>query len=245
MKKWCFFKTLLLNVLIFGFLPFIAMAQSKTGIALYLGGVQPVGSFFSTDNSVYGYDQLIAGAPTYYNGATIGASVGLRYTYSFQKTKLADKGLGIFINADLYWNALNSDFRNEYDDVGKKKPYYLNVPINLGISYTYYFGKDDFVGIFAETGAGIDLFKRTNEGWTENNLIFPITKFDLTTSFGCSAGLGIILDKTISLGVYYNYLGKHEMIMNVESEISIPNFLSIEPFEMTMNTVSLKIGFHF
>jgi len=220
------------------------MAQSKTGISIYLGGIQPVGSFFSTDNSISLYDQLIVGVPTYYNGASIGASASLRYTYSFQKTKLADKGLGIFINADLYWNGLNSDFRNEYDDVGKQKPCYLNVPINIGLNYTYYFGKDDFVGIFAEAGAGIDLFKRTNEGWPDNS-IYEITKYDLTTSFGCSAGLGVILDKTISLGVYYNYLGKHEMISHGGREISIPTFLSIEPFVMTMNTVSLKIGFHF
>ncbi len=244
MKKRNFFKTLLLIVLIFGSLPFITMAQPKTGISIYLGGVHPVGSFFSTDNSISVYDQLIAGPPNLYNGATIGASVGMRYTYSFQKTKLENKGVGIFINAELYWNSLNSDFRNEYDDAGKIKPCYLNVPINMGLSYTYYFGKDDFVGIFAEAGAGVNLFKRTNEGW-EDNALYGIIKYDLTTSFGCSAGLGIILDKKISLGFYYNYLGKHEMIMNGGREISIPNFLSIEPFEMTMNTVSLKIGFHF
>ena len=241
-KKILHAKTIFI-VLICSCLTFTTMAQSKTGISIYLGGIQPIGSFFSTDNSVYWHDQLVAGTPTYYNGASIGASAGLRYTYSFQKTKLADKGLGIFINADLYWNSLNSDFRNEYDDAGKQKPCYLNVPINMGISYTYYFGNDDFVGIFAEAGAGIDLFKRTNEGWSDNS-IYEITKYNLTTSFGCSAGLGVILDKTISLGVYYNYLGKHKMILHGGTDIILPMVL-VEPFTMTMNTVSLKIGFHF
>ena len=230
-------------VLICSCLTFTTMAQSKTGISVYLGGIQPVGSFFSTDNSAYWYDQLVAGTPTYYNGASIGALIGLRYTYSFQKTKLADKGLGIFINADLYWNTLNSDFRNEYDDAGKQKPCYLNVPINMGINYTYYLGDDDFVGIFAEASAGIDLFKRTNEGWTDNSA-YEITKYDLTTSFGCSAGLGVILGKTISLGIYYNYLGKHQMILHGGKNIILP-MIAIEPYTMTMNTVSLKIGFHF
>jgi len=244
MKKNNLHTKTIFIVLMCSCLTFTTMAQSKTGISIYLGGVQPVGSFFSTDNSISVYDQLIAGVPTRYNGATTGASLGMRYTYSFQKTKLANKGVGIFLNADIYWNSLNSDFRNEYDDAEKLKPCYLNIPINIGLNYTYYFGKDNFVGVFGEAAAGVNLLKRTNEGWEDDEL-FGIIKYDLSTSFSCTAGLGIILDKTISLGIYYNYLGKHEMILNGGREISIPSFLYIEPFEMTINSVSLKIGFHF
>lgn len=199
----------------------------KSGLSVQLGGILPFQEF---DNAP---SYVIPGTNSFGNagGAMFGASFGLKYTYTFQKTSIENSGLGIFISADGMWNALQKDIRTTYDNVSCTKPMYINVPIMLGINYTTQFS--DVFGIWAEAGLGADLFFKTPEGW-ENNML----KYKMGAEFAVEAGAGILLAKTVSLGAHYYWMGTQDVRTKTNSIISVENPLK-------MGVWAFKLGFHF
>ncbi len=206
---------------------------TKSGLSIQLGGILPMGQFQAQPTGVAGV--IIPGLNTFgeNGGAMFGASLGFKYTYSFQNTKMENSGLGIFIAADGMWNALNKNLRDTYDSWRVTKPMYVNVPIMLGVNYTAQFG--DVFGIWAEAGLGADLFIKTPEG-TENAL----TKYKLSPEFAFEAGAGIIFVRTVSLGAHYYWLGNHNVMVKEDSF-----FGGLSDYSMKMGVWAFKLGFHF
>ncbi len=208
--------------------------SSKSGMSIQLGGILPMGAFDKTPVGmpVVG---IVPGVNSFTEngGAMFGASIGLKYTYTFQNTSMENSGLGIFISADGMWHALDKDVRDLYDLARKTKPMYVNVPIMLGVNYTAQFG--DVFGIWAEAGLGADLFFKTPEGTSEQ-----LTKYKTSAEFAFEAGAGILLARTVSLGAHYYWLGNHNVMVKSDSF-----FGGITDYQMKVGVWAFKLGFHF
>lgn len=224
MKKFRF--VLLVALLMAGVMTVSAQQRDHHGISVHVGGVLPIQEF--------------SAAPTYFlpgindrafNGhgaAMFGASLGLKYNYVF------DFGLGIFASADLMWNALNKDVRKVYDQASCTKPMYVNVPIMVGANYITDFS--DIVDVWGEAGIGVDLFLKTQEGWSSNTV-----KYNMNAAFAAEVGVGVTFIDLISVGVHYYWLGRQ----NVKVDGVTYDETYIIPSKMRIGMMAFKVGFHF
>lgn len=204
-------------------------AQDKIGLSIHLGGALPFGQFTATPSYV------VPCALGDKGSAIFGASLGLRYNYTFANTRIEDSGAGIFISADAMWNYINKDVRNAYDRVKCTKPMYLNVPIIIGGTWM-----SDFVNspanIWVEAGIGCDLFLKTTEGWKNATV-----SYKMNPEFACELGLGVMLIKTISVGVHYYWLGKQDVKVK---DVDYGDGFHVAP-QMAIHMMEFKVGFHF
>ncbi len=167
--------------------------------------------------------------------AIFGASLGLRYNYTFANTRIEDSGAGIFIAVDAMWNYINKDVRDAYDLTKCTKPMYLNVPIIIGGTWMSDFVNSP-VNIWAEAGIGCDVFLKTTEGWKGNTVSYV-----MNPEFACEGGFGVIFLKTYSIGVHYYWLGKHEI--KAKNRNYGDGFLAAP--QMAIHMMEFKVGFHF
>ena len=169
-------------------------------------------------------------------GAIFGASLGLRYNYTFAGTTIEETGVGIFVSADAMWNYINKKMRNDYDLTKCTKPMYINVPIMLGVSWTSDFVESP-VNVWAEAGIGCDLFLKTKEGW--NN---ATVSYSMNPEFACEGGIGLLFIKRISVGVHYYWLGKQDIKMK---DVDYANGGFGVPPAVAIHMMAFKVGFHF
>ena len=154
MKK---FRNFLVAILLIASFSTVS-AQEKIGLSLHLGGALPMGQFTVSPSYFSPKDLKEAKDILKDKGSAVfGASIGLRYNYTFANTRIEDSGAGIFIAADLIWNYINKDVQNAYDSEKRTKPMYINVPIIIGGSWMSDFVNSP-VNIWAEAGIGCDLF---------------------------------------------------------------------------------------
>ena len=204
-------------------------AQEKVGFSIHVGGALPMGQFTASPSYV------VPCALGDKGSAIFGASLGLRYNYTFANTRIEDCGAGIFIAADAMWNYINKDVRDVYDLTKCTKPMYLNVPIILGGTWMSDFVNSS-INIWVEAGIGCDLFLKTTEGWKGNTI-----SYKMNPEFACEGGFGVIFLKTYSIGVHYYWLGMQEVrAKGVEYG---EGFLA--PPKMALHMMEFKVGFHF
>jgi len=225
MKKICNYILAILLIASFS----TVSAQDKVGFSIHLGGALPFGQF--TKSPAY----IVPCALGDKGSAIFGASLGLRYNYTFAGTTIEDSGFGIFVSADAMWNYINKDVRNAYDLVKCTKPMYLNVPIIIGGTWM-----SDFVNspanIWVEAGIGCDLFLKTTEGW--NN---ATVSYKMNPEFACELGVGVMFIKTISVGVHYYWLGKQDIKVK---DVDYSDGFHVAP-QMAIHMMEFKVGFHF
>lgn len=222
MKK---FRLILVVALLFGgMLTVSAQQRDHHGISVQLGGILPLQDFSASQSYVLPGVNGLGN-----NGcAMFGASLGLKYNYVF------DFGLGVFVSADLMWNALNKNIRDQYDNVSCTKPMYVDVPIMVGVNYVTDFS--DIVDVWAEAGLGANLFYKTTEGWNNNTL-----SYKMNAAFGAEVGAGITFIDLISIGVHYYWLGKQSI--KVDGVTYDETY--VVPHKMKMGAMAFKLGFHF
>lgn len=205
---------------------FSLSAQNKSGLSVHFGCVKPGSQFNDVPELV------VPGLNTFGSagGAMTGASFGLKYTYNFKNTVMEKSGLGVFFAADGFWNAMNKDLRNQYDNVSCTKPMYINVPLQIGFNYTT---PGRIFNVWAEYSLGADLFMKTQEGWNNNTI-----KYQMNTEFATQVGFGFMFVKTVSIGAHYYWLGNHDVRAKSESLFNPAS---------TMKTGAwvFKLGFHF
>ncbi len=155
-------------------------------------------------------------------GAQLGFDLGFKF---ISDTKA--KGLGFMITFDGMYNNLQKDIHTEdfIDfnfgsiaglDLKTQKPSYLNIPIMLGLNYTYNF--TDMIGIFAEGGAGVNARFVLPGSVKANGTLLGAThdfnyEYHYTPKFAFAYqfGGGFIINKVISVGVSYYNLGISEV----------------------------------
>ena len=186
--------------------------------------------------------------------ASIGFGLGYRVSYRF------DVGYGMvapFLQADFFWNSIDSKLSAEYRAArADATPTYINVPVQLGVSYLYDQLWNDITP-YAEFGIGMDGMFITSEGpchWTN-----PLTgtthnsgKFAYDPSFAVafSFGLGAYFGRHVSAGLYYYALGQHTIDYTQKTQKEAlddisRNYYLANPTSRSVGSFALRIGFHF
>ena len=73
---------------------------------------------------------------------------------------------------------------------------------------------------------------KTQEGWRNSTI-----KYQMNTEFATQVGFGILLARTVSLGVHYYWLGTHDVRPQSDNLIN-------EGSQMKMGAWAFKLGFH-
>ena len=133
------------------------------------------------------------------------------------------------------WNYINKGVRDAYDLVSCTKPMYINVPIIIGATWMSDFVNSP-VNLWVEAGLGCDLFLKTTEGWKGNTVSYV-----MNPEFACEGGIGIMLVKTVSIGVHYYWLGKQDVKVK---GVDYGDGFHAAP-QMAIHMMAFKVGIHF
>ncbi len=198
------------------------VTSAQNGVTVRIGGSFPVGTFSQGTEA----KELALSTPeATFGGAGIGFNAGLKYQLEVVKS------LGIFATADFFYNGLNKDAKNDIKkeipvegiEASSTIPSYMNVPIMLGLNYSFLNIRN--IALWAEAGAGVNLGKITKMA-TEINAEVPLigningsttTTYDMSTTFAWQAGVGVCLGRNLSLGIHYYNLGSS--VVNSETTV--------------------------
>ena len=236
MKKNYTIKSLCIAVAMI-FAGFGASAQLENSLFLNVGF--PTGQFNDKAEMVLG--QTLLGKANIGKEASMGFGLGYRCSYHF------DIGFGEvapFVNADLLWNQIKSDYRDSYTRAKADIPSYFNIPVMLGVNYRY--ALTDIIKVFGEFGLGSDFFIITAEGWNSNNTQ-EYHRYKVKNALTWELGAGAYFGSHVSAGLYYYGLGKHAITYNTDKShgpvyaLDVDNSVELRK----LGTLALRIGFHF
>ena len=194
-------------------------------------------------------------------GAGMGFTAGLKFKFN-----TGVKGLGVILSVDGIYNGLNSDVRDffedvedeweeEFDDFSMKTPKYLNVPLMVGANYTY--DVSPKFGIYGEAGLGANLryitkLELDGKGtyYGDTYKINLAVDYDPTFTLAYQLGAGIEINKSITIGInYYNLgAGKVSGKMKEKETYNGSTDSDSEKFKykrVTPTLVMLRVGFRF
>jgi hypothetical protein len=173
------------------------------------------------------------------NYAGAGVNVGIQYCQEYKV-----KGVKLCISGDFLLNPLKNSLRKEIEEdylhqvgsVDLTFPKILNVPIFLGIMYSYQI--NEAINICANADLGMDLFYPTKFVVERgSNKISQIYKFSLKPAFKC--GVGVQLRNKISIDISYQYLGKQ----TISYHTIVPGYWTIPGSEYTdVRVLSVCLG---
>ena len=207
MRNFNFFKRLCLGAALVA-AGVMAQAQGITQSAFLNFGF-PTGQFHEQAVPEAGY--LLTKD---YIGTNAGAGIGFGYRagYSF------DVGVGDvtgFLDANLFWNRVRNDVRSNIITNNGKSSYYFNIPILLGVQYTY--PLTDVFRPFAEFAVGYDLFRVAPEGWKDNQVASQgklYAKYSVGGAFAYQLGAGCYFGEHVSASLNFFGLGQHTINYN-------------------------------
>ena len=231
-------KLLCISALVFGF---STASQAHFGLfrpSVYLNGVVPTGDFGSNyTGTTVPLTYTDAG-----KSAMIGFGAGYRVSYRFP---IGMGEVAPFVGADLFWNMLSSDLRDDYLQGNMDAPTYFNIPIMAGISYNYDELNTQFPIIpFGEFAVGADVFMITREGGSGNYFAYKPS-----TTVAWMLGAGVYLGNYVSVGAYYYGLGKHPVDYTKNTTdnnaIAAGQVALLGRQLRTVGEFALRVGFHF
>lgn len=226
-----------------------------------------------------------------YLGVTMprdGVSAGPLFGYKFQYD-LPITGLGLIATADFTLNMLDKDSRNSaktafenwlnlnnYDDeesvVKQRNPVNFAIPLNVGVNYSYPFGR---IRVWAESAIGFAPLFSSRQVWkadkyeyhsydsdysdktitsSGNRHYYDIWKYKPALAFSYKIGIGAMLDNEWSLGLDVSGLsGYKQKSVHKEDCKRYYNSNSGAFVKETENKikaegsayVALRIGYHF
>lgn len=237
--------------------------MGQTGGTFFLGASFPMGDF--GEGTELRQTALWGNASQTYGGAALGFNAGLRWDFG-----VGLKGLAVVLAVDGLYNDANSDIKHcyqerkedldvLYDNIQLTTPKYVNVPIMLGLRYTYYVTRK--LGFYAEgcAGANIGIITEYAERYNFNEILTDTQlthrnawKYATSFAFGWQAGVGIEVSERLVLGCSFYNLGatpvKGEVTYKVGDAETMNTAITNESFEYgTLNPTLLlaRIGFRF
>lgn len=220
-------------------------AQAQLRQSVYLNGTIPTGDFASSISMPV--DVVPLTITNIGKDASAGFGLGYRASYRF------DVGMGMvapFVNADFLWNPIAGKWRDLYSDMHYGKTTYINIPVQLGVSYIYDELPWPDIAAYGEFGLGTDLLWITSEGKGDGNEYFA---YKMDFAFAWSIGLGAYFGRHFSAGIHYYGLGKHN-IDYTDGTIDDNTIARAQDIAMrasntrerrTAGAMMLRIGFHF
>ena len=205
-------------------------AYSQSTVSIHIGPSIPVSDF--------GSDDLDEDA----GGAAIGLNIGLQYVYP-----LSENGLGIFGGIDFNYNGLKKDVKEDTEelyesfginDADIKFYKYINIPLTVGLNYTY--KPEDKIGVFANAGLAVNFLKMTDME-VEASGQTVTTDMDLAYGIGFKIGGGIQFNQKIFLSIDYLGLGKHD----VEGKVKTTGYSEDIDSELKVSLLALTLGIKF
>lgn len=223
-------------------------ANAQFRQSIFLNGSLPTGQFSSKVTADRG---LLSGTVPLYReeiakASTAGFGLGYRASYRF------DVGMGEvapFVQADVFWNFIKSEWSDKYIQAKGKAPNYFNIPVMAGVSYLYDELWNDITP-YAEFGVGADLFIIGSEKVVALDNKTYTFSYKPTVALSWMFGVGAYFGRHVSAGVYYYGLGKHVVSY---TDKTYKNFSETDKIIIDKGTVptrtvgelALRIGFHF
>jgi len=171
--------------------------------------------------------------------AGVGVNVGIQYCEEFKV-----KGLRLWLSGDFLLNPMKNSLRKKIEEnythqvgsVDLTFPKILNVPIFLGIMYSYRISET--IDLYGNAGLGMDLFFPTKFMVEQGSKkIMQTYKYSLKPAF--KGGIGVLLDNKVSIDVSYQYLGKQ----TISYQTFIPGYWTIPGSEYTdVRVLSICMG---
>lgn len=193
-------------------------AQAQTHFSLRLGGAFPTGKFADASAN-YNNENLNWGLSdnSKKGGAGIGFTVGGQLKFDISSIK----GMGVIASADFMYNILCSDINYYYDEMvddldnnntefSITKPQYINIPVMVGLGYTYEATQN--LGLFVEAGLGANIRMITNEVYntyiiSSQRETINTYEYNTNVTFAYRVGAGLLFGGKYTLGVDYFSLG--------------------------------------
>ena len=159
-----------------------------------------------------------------------------------------------YVQADVFWNMINSDWRDKYMDADFSSPNYFNVPLLAGVSYFYDELWNDITP-FGEFGVGADFMMITREG-SGVSVNGGNTYYAYKPNFAMAwmLGAGAWFGRHVSAGLYYYGLGTHpidytgktlEKNATAAAQMAANELANHGREKRTVGTLAIRVGFHF
>lgn len=186
---------------------------AQTHGTMFLGASFPMGDFNKVDS--YYSTALYGGQDATYGGAGLGFNAGLKWDFG-----VGVPGLAAVLSIDGLYNGNSSDMKECYKDyasgfdvlnrdIEQNIPQHINVPVMLGLRYTYYFNPQ--LGLYAEGAAGGNGRFITSHVMKYTSLLGvkynDAERFNAAFSFAWQAGLGLEVSKNLVVGCSFYDLG--------------------------------------
>lgn len=224
------------------------------GFSIHAGGVFPNGDFAEGDENSWALVKLKK------ESSDAGAATGFNFGIKSQFAIPSVTGLNFLASLDFMYNGMNSDIKDLFDEIGEDledfeytTPKYMNIPIMLGLNYSY--GLNDKIKLWGEFAAGINIRKITDlsvEGtdydyYYEYEYDFKTTYiYDIKTTFAFQLGAGVLFADRFSIGLHYYALGKAKVQGNIKYEVG--DETEKEKFkykDVNPSMLVLRLGLHF
>jgi hypothetical protein len=182
-----------------------------SGFQIHGGLFLPNGKFGDygiANNSEFGFDGGRGNAATGFN-------VGIKY-YS---PIVSVSNLSWFAGADILYNDLQTKFKDKIEEFEESEsdvtyPRYLNIPILVGLNYSY--PLNTTTSLYGEFGLGLNFSKLTNLSYNIDDTDGFSAKFDLATGVAFALEAGVLLNSKFSIGLRYYGLGSYKYGGRVE-----------------------------
>lgn len=186
-------------------------------------------------------------------------SAGLGLNVGFKMLQPISPELSWFISGDIFYNGLNSDVKEEWEDAIDKAdgelvstPSYLNIPVMGGVNYTV--ADMGNMSIFAEAGIGFNARLITKGEYNEKVTYGTDTyKLEVTEEFDNSFGLafqlgaGVKINDQFIIGLNYYKLGsdkvKGKAKYEIDGDSDSDDFKSSKKLDVSL--LAVRFGFVF
>lgn len=182
------------------------------------------------------------------------ATTGIHFGYKHYKP-LKINNLKMTLSIEAIYNELSRDFKDELEDqfglndYGEEYnieitfPRYLNIPLLVGLNYSYKIQNDLF--LFGEGNIGANIFKTTNlnvSGKDYYGYVEGITSFSPSVKFAYRYGVGLLYKEKYNITLSFYNLG----VQKTKYKITIDEYGekdSDSGFFKSMDLCIFSIGF--
>ena len=233
---------------------FGAQAMAQTSGTMFLSASFPMGNYgkgeiVNLDNN---WALVNSDLDNRYAGASIGANVGLKWKFG-----LGVPGLGVMLSLDGFYNGLNNDLKEYFDErvihmnndplvksYTLNRPKFINVPLMVGLNQTFYLTPS--FGIYLEGGLGCNA--RFITQYSEEIQYVAIAtattayKYKPAFSFAYQFGTGFEISKKFVIGASFYDLGGSKVVAERTQLVTdmYKNEKGVRPM-----MVLVRIGFKF
>lgn len=187
-------------------------------------------------------------------GAGTGFSAGV--DFSFPMPFLSD--LSALITVDYMQSGPNKDVSNYYanhyqEEDGVVLPKYKNIPILLGLRYSYPLGT--FYDLYGEAQMGVNIRQITEFRYPVNSKTTFSYQYDNCYSMAFHLGVGVMIKDIVSVGAGVNLMGKGPLkgisteTITFDTPEGPDEASDSEPYTPTYTTIKptmvyINLGFH-